>query len=227
MGPNGHDERAQRNREQHARSQQGAQRSDPTPQYVYWIRRGVALAIVIAVLSLVAWAVTALVGLVAGSDDTNESNEGASNAAPKDSKDGTDKGEPAQENSPKTCDPASISMALTSERTSVAVGASMPFTLDLTNDGEADCILDVSPEQTSITIFSGEDRIWSNSDCDDSGTKALFMERKAKTSTGSSWNGERSNEKCDQGLPKVKAGTYRALAEYKKSVSNELVFQVK
>lgn len=204
----------------------GPANQDPTPQYVYWIRRALALVIVIAVLSLLAWGISALVGLFNTEDPATNKDTDSSAPASADKDSGT-QAEPKNENSPKSCDPAAVDMVLGSERSSVTVGASMPFVLEVTNDGDKDCIMDVSPSQTPITIYSGEDRIWSSSDCDDSGTKALFMEQKAKTSSGANWNGERSDSSCSNGLPKVKAGTYRAVAEYKKASSNELVFQVK
>jgi hypothetical protein len=53
------------------------------------------------------------------------------------------------------------------------------------------------------------------------------MDPKAKTSAALSWNGIRSNESCDSGLPSVRPGTYRAVAKYKEAESKELVFQLK
>ncbi len=195
---------------------------DPTPQYVYWIRRAVALLIVVALVVVIVFAVKFVIGLFSA-DDTESGNNDQANSTHVDNEepqgdDGT---------SPKACDGTAISIALTSERNSVDAGTSMPLSLDVTNESDTPCVVDVSPATTVVTIYSGNDRIWSSNDCDESGTKPLYMDPKAKTSAALSWNGVRSNESCDTNLPNVKPGTYRAVANYKEAESKELVFQLK
>ncbi|MFD2839922.1 hypothetical protein ACFSYH_04975 [Populibacterium corticicola] len=194
----------------------------PTPQYVYWIRRAVALLIVVALIAVIVFAVKFVVGLFR-TDDTETADDGQTNSSQVDSEE--PKGDDGA--SPKACDGTAISIALTSERNSVDAGAAMPLSLDVTNESDTPCVVDVSPATTVVTIYSGSDRIWSSDDCDDSGTKPLYMDPKAKTSAALSWNGIRSNESCDSDLPSVRPGTYRAVAKYKEAESKELVFQLK
>lgn len=208
---------------------------DPTPQWVYWVRRIVALILVVAVLSLVGWALSGIVAAVTGDDTAKTSSEqtadqpkatdvqkaGASSDSDQESS------KKPSGNSPKACDPASVNLNIAVVKDTVSSGSSIPFVLEVANEAGAACILDISSTSTVLTVSSGQDRIWSNDDCDDSGTKAMYMEDSARTATDIVWNGARSNPECEANLPSVKPGTYRAVANYGETLSNELVFHVK
>lgn len=194
---------------------------DPTPQHVYWIRRAIALLIVAALIAVIVFAAKFVIGLFS-TDEPEPNNTGQTNSGEADSQ------EPAGDDgaSPRACDGTAISIALTSERTSVGAGATMPFNLEVTNESENPCVVDISPTTTVVTVYSGSDRIWASDDCDETGTKPLYMDPKAKTSAALAWDGIRSNESCDSGLPNVRPGTYRAVAKYKEAESSELIFQL-
>ena len=198
----------------------GPRKPPPVPQHVYWRRRIIALALVIAVIVLLVGLVKGVVGLFSG-DNKNDKNSSASPG-------GTDtKKTPEEEGkSPKSCDPTHIALDLSSVKKSVGAGATMPFTVTLTYSGSEACIVDTSPSEEVVVVYSGKDRIWSNADCDDSGTRAFLMDPQSSSDTTVNWDGIRSNKSCDADLPKVKAGTYKAVASYGDTKSKELVFTV-
>jgi cytoskeletal protein RodZ len=199
-------------------------RPDPTPPYVYWIRRAVALLILVALIAIIVLGIKAIAARFSKDEEPEVT---ASQSAKPDKKD-TKAEEPTDDGtSPKSCEPNTVTLSLNGTKNSVAAGTSLSMNLNVKNESEESCILDVSPTHTVVTVYSGNDRIWSNDDCDDTGTKALFMDAKAETTTAVNWDGIRSDKKCSSNLPAVKAGTYRAVADYKGSESEEFVFNVK
>lgn len=196
---------------------------------MYWIRRTVALLIVIAVLLLAFFLIKSIASLFSNDDakDPATSQSAGTNGSEKSESSDKNSNEPGDETSPAACPAGQVELQLTSVRNSIAQGATFPMTVTMGYAGETPCILDSSAEKTVVTVSSGNDRIWSNKDCDDSGTRPLRMESGARSEITVNWDGIRSDAKCSSGLPAVKAGTYKAIATYGDASSKELVFQVK
>lgn len=197
------------------------------PQYVYWIRRTVALIIVIAVLLLAFFLIKSVASLFSRDDAKETTNSQAPAKSGTDKETSVSKNEPGDDTSPAACPAGQVELGIKSARTSIAQGATFPMTVTMKYSGEEPCVLDSSAEKTVVTISSGKDRIWSNKDCDDSGTRPLRMENGASSEITVNWDSVRSDATCSKDLPAVKAGTYKAVATYGDSASAELVFQVK
>jgi len=224
-------------------------RKDPTPQYVYWIRRAVALLLVVLVVVLLVLVIKWFAGLFSN-DDSSSQGPGAGTAqgaaagkdtSAKGADNGSDKGTQSsgaqdaqsQDDSasgdagaPASCNPADIVLALSADDKSLSLGEKAEFQVDLSYSGKERCIVDLGATKEVLTITSGTDRIWSSADCESDDSRPYYMQQSARAKNTISWSGVRSDEKCSSGLPKLKAGTYRAVASYEKVESNELVFTI-
>lgn len=115
------------------------------------------------------------------------------------------------------CRPADLRVTLKGDR-SLSPGQNTTFRLSLVNGGAQTCLASVSDAVFELEVVSGKDRIWSTRDC---GKALSDFDKKlaAKAAVGwtVTWNGERSvkGEKCQQGSPTPKAGTYWAAAQLK------------
>lgn len=242
--------------------QRNAPRPDPTPQYVYWIRRAVAILILLALVAILVFAIKGIAGIFTKDEpDTQNSAEGTAGSGktkdpaptksakddsavsttkdgktdePKDADKAADKGGDSSKDDPKdskagapaACDPSAIVLALSSGSKSVVEGKGNAFNVDLTYQGQEDCLVDLNASEEVLTIFSGSDRIWSSADCETDSSRPYYMEAGAKAKNTINWNGDRSNASCAKDMPTALPGTYRAVANYKDVTSNELVFQI-
>ncbi|WP_435299314.1 hypothetical protein [Timonella sp. A28] len=203
-----------------------------TPQWVYWMRRILALVIVGALIVLVVFAVKAVLNVFSSDEPEKQSTSSATTDSDK-KKDSTQ--EPATPTPdettqaaqrPQACDPAQIKLTVSTASKELPAGTPMTFTLQASYKGEEPCILDVSAQETTVTMYSGEDRIWARSDCDATGSKPMYMEKSAKATLNIAWDGQRSTKKCADDRPLAKAGTYRVVAQYETAKSKDLVFQL-
>lgn len=220
---------------------------DPDAQYpqrpqvsqrTYWIRRIVALVILIIMIVVVVLGIKALVKAVTGPSETKEpatisEPEGTSPdgepAPPEPEKDA--ESEPVPEPStdasgPQACTPQSIETVITAGSTQFPVGATNQFSVVTKYLGTEPCTLDVGAAARPVTVFSGEDRIWSSADCDESGARVLMMAEGVQDTSQVDWDMARSDNKCTADLPAAKPGTYRAAVTVDGAESEPFVFNV-
>ena len=206
-------------------------------QRTYWIRRTVALLILVAVGVLAVWGVKAIVGLFASDAKGKQAEQPKDTPAPpdpnketKDGAKGTDKtaDDKADKDSsgPKACDPASLSFVLSAANTQFSVAKANTFSVVTTSNGEQPCTLDAGLAARPVTVYSGEDRIWSSADCDEKGARMLLLSKDVKDTATIEWDMVRSDDKCTPDLAKAKPGTYRAVIEGSAVQSEPYVFNV-
>ncbi|WP_157544386.1 hypothetical protein [Jonesia quinghaiensis] len=191
-------------------------RRPPVPQWVYWIRRTVALVIVLAVLALIVFAVVGVSRLVSSALASSDAGEGQGSAQSAD----------AGDTGPQPCSPDDLSLALSGAKQSVAAGQAMAFTVSMEYDGEADCTVDAGLTERVVTVHSGSDDIWSSAHCDDAGSRALLFSTGDKDEISVPWNTVRSDKECSSDLPALREGTYYAVVSYAGKSSQRVVFQV-
>lgn len=109
----------------------------------------------------------------------------------------------------------------------VASGA--PLNLKVTLSAvRGQCTAKIDPARLSLTITSGNDRIWSTSDCRQLIPQASLVLAEGKESSSTvAWDGRRSRPGCPAGQAPAKAGTYLAQAVYDGRVSTGQAFLIK
>ena len=189
---------------------------EPQPRWVYWLRRVLVGGAVVLVLVLV----VALVKAIGGGDGGGAAAEGAE-PTPSAS-------ESAPPDVTRPCEAADLQLALTSDASSYADGATPTFTVAVTNVGASSCTVDVGTTALEILVTSGSDRIWSSLDCAGEGAEGserlLLLAEGAQEAAVVPWARVRSNATCDSGLPAPRPGTYHAVARLVGAESGDLVF---
>jgi hypothetical protein len=216
------------------------------PASVYWFRRGLLLVVTVVLLVL-------LVRLIGGGgeDPKNSAATGpdpsASSGPPADpsatpsSTPGstpTDRptsgrttkptGKPSAPVTPKEvkCTGSDVRVDLIPASRSVASGAALNFAVQLTALRD-ECKASLDPTVLSLTIASGNDQIWTSTQCEQAIPRSTLVVAKGKV-TGATilWNGRRSAPGCLPGQLQAKPGTYVAKAVYDGQASATQAFQI-
>ncbi|MGV3713138.1 hypothetical protein [Pseudolysinimonas sp.] len=173
----------------------------PQPPSVYWRRRAIVLLGLVAVVVIVV-----LIIVRPGSE-----NAGQETPRPADTPDTEQTEAPAA--GPRDCDPAVLDIQPVTDSDSYASGQQPQISVQLTNNGSAACTLTVGEDQLVFAIVSGEDPIWTSSDC--LTTPAFEIELQPGQpvpNTPIAWDRTRSStDTCGTSRPEVVAGgaTYR------------------
>ncbi len=209
------------------------------PPNVYWRRRVVALVLLVVVLALVVWGVTALVGALRGDDPAADAptgsvadagdTEGSAATAPT-TQAGTGTGTEAQgEGEVPACGADTTAVVATADAASYALGATAVLGMTITNTGTVPCTLDAGSAALELLVVSGEDRIWSSDDCQEAPeNRPTTVEPGEAGMLASSveWPLARSAEGCADDLPALKAGTYQLTARAGEITSAPVVLQL-
>lgn len=184
----------------------------PEPDATYW-RRRVLVALAALVILFVA-----LQGLSGGDDD-----ELTTAPAP-----------PAAEpTSPPSADPVesepcpagSLEVAVSTDAASYEVGGTVELELTVRNTGDAPCGLALGQGEVELLVTSGEDRIWSSTDCEPAEPQDQGVLEPGGTQTSSvTWSTVRSAPDCPPDQPEAEPGTYRVNAQIRELVSDGAVF---
>jgi hypothetical protein len=204
----------------------------PLPPRVYWTRRLLLVAVVLALV----FAVSRLLGGSAESGDRADGPSAAPAAAPA--------GSPTAARTPSagaTGDPAPTATVPGKRnkkngatKTPLAVptgpcadsdvqvqpavedavaGSDVAITLELTTAESPACTWQVSPESVVVKLTSGSDRIWSTQDCPAAVQRQSVVVRKDDMSTVQvRWSGQRSDDECTRTTAWAQPGYYFATA---------------
>lgn len=167
------------------------------PARVYWVRRALALvvvgmlgtALVLGARALVSWAVPTLRGSSAsGAQPTTTSSTGVA-----------------------SCGPEVLRLAIVPAAQSFPAGVSPSFDLTIDNIGAEACLVEADDAHRQIVVTSGDDRVWSNQDCDAAdGDRTLLLAAGESDTRQFAWNLSRSAQGCPADLPSPDPGTYQA-----------------
>ena len=195
---------------------------EPQPRWVYWLRRGIVGGAVVMALVL-AFLVARAVG-AGGDEPAGGDGGGAVSETP--AAEDTEPTEPPPVTQP--CEAADLQLALTSDATTYAAGATPTFTVAITNVSGSSCTVDAGTAVLEVLVTSGSDRIWSSLDCAVQGSEGaermLLLSDGAQEAAAVPWSRSRSNATCDAGLPEPRTGTYHAMAKLAGAQSGDLVF---
>lgn len=214
----------------------------PEPERVYWVRRAFVLLVAVVVLTVAVLAVRAVASgadRAPGTDATDEAGSGGEVSAADDgaqpaedepaepSAEDQAATEPALSGGPVACDPAALTLTLTSDAQSYPAGVEPVLAVALTNTGSAACTVDGGSGNQVVTVTSGADRIWSSADCQgEVAERLLLLDPGAQDVVPVTWDRSRSDEACTGGLAAPRAGTYQAVATMLGVQSAPVVFDL-
>lgn len=210
---------------------------------VYWRRRMAVLVGVLVVVAVVAWACSSVAGpersadsaapfagipspdpllasLYAASQSTPKATPSAEESSPKPKRDTRRPGD--------DCDPDDLVVSLSGKREVYPEGTRPTFLVTLVNTGRFMCRVDVGPRALELRITSGQDRIWSSSDCiSGEGVDIRRLRRGIPYVRPVTWDRRRSAENCRAERLKARPGTYVAVVRGEDMRSAKAVFHLR
>ncbi|WP_049568666.1 hypothetical protein [Nonomuraea sp. SBT364] len=211
---------------------------------VYWRRRMSVLVAVLVVVAVVAWACSSSAGGPERASSAQTSQTPAPVAdpllaglrtlalgtatptpTPSPAK-ATEEARPRRPGEP--CAERDLVLGLQGEQEIYTGGARPHFLVTVVNTGDVMCKADVGPRAMEIRITSGEDRIWSTSDCvSGPGTEVKELQRGVPYVRPLDWDRRRSSGDCRADPPNALPGTYVATARMGKLKSPKGVFHLR
>jgi hypothetical protein len=193
-----------------------ATRRRPLPARVYWVRRGLVLAVALGMVFGIAHLLggtdsesggdtAQVVGAEAAADGTPPASEPLSTAGAKPGKGSKDRDKPkvtktktplAEPSGPCA---ASDIVATPKVKGTAYAGFKVTFRILLTTLESPACTWRVSPSTLAVKLVSGSDRIWSSQDCPASiPTTEVVVRKDHPAKVDVSWRGRRSDSACSQ-----------------------------
>lgn len=184
----------------------------PEPDATYWRRRALVALAVLVIL------VVGLPGLFGGDDEALTTAPGPPAAEPT-AAPSIDAAEP------EPCPAGSLEVAVSTEAESYQVGGTVALEFTVRNTGDTPCGLGPDQGEVELLITSGEDRIWSSTDCEPAESPDQGVLEPGGTQTSSvSWSTVRSAPDCPPDQPAAEPGTYRVIAQIRELTSEGAVF---
>ena len=126
------------------------------------------------------------------------------------------------------CSEGDLVLSMQGKQDVYASGVQPNFLISLVNTGPVMCSADVGPRSMEVRITSGEDRIWSNSECvSGEATEVQRLQRGVPFVRSLNWDRRRSSSDCRTDPPAALPGTYVAVARMGKLKSPMGVFQLR
>ncbi|WP_374947223.1 hypothetical protein [Agreia sp.] len=169
----------------------------PEPSKVYWRRRVLVLAGILAVVVII----VLIIVRPGSSSEVGSSTTSAISASPSASTPPTTPtvpqdvaAEPLADGKAPACDPASIQVTPVTDADTYAAGVTPQLSITLTNAGAAACSINVGTAQQVYTIRSGEEQYWISTDCqtDPSDLPTVIEAGATLASTPFAWDRTRS-----------------------------------
>ncbi|RVW00577.1 hypothetical protein [Rhodococcus xishaensis] len=197
------------------------QPTGPLPPEVYWRRRLVALGVLVVVIALIVWIISAVTGggssEPAAAADTAEPTEAST---PTESSDATEASEAAApepiDAAPVYCEDQSLAIKATPDLPQYSVGQEPSFTIAITNIGTAKCERDLGSglQQVLVYTLDGNERLWSNTDCYPYGEPGVeVLEPGGQRFFTIRWSGTTSDPGCLTTRNQVQPGAYTLVAQ--------------
>ena len=126
----------------------------------------------------------------------------------------------------QTCSDNVLQVTTQADAQAYPSGGKPRFTLTVRNIGSVPCRRALGPGAVEVRVFSGEDRIWSSADCDDSKEQGvLTLPAGQARATTVLWSGMRSKPGCVTGNA-AQPGTYRVSARVGDLIREGSVFRI-
>lgn len=189
----------------------------PLPARVYWVRRGILVAVALLLVLVVGKLLT---GGSDGAEKDDASDAGKASlvgteTSPTASSTATDavgprtgKGVPLAEPS-GPCDPEKVTVTAAGGKRPNDGRVEMPLVVRTTEEA---CTFVFSPDSVAVKITSGSDNIWSTQQCDVLPTADLIVRAAKPARVTFVWNGHRADDECSNAADWAGIGSYHAIA---------------
>ncbi|MFW2512777.1 hypothetical protein ACNI3K_03265 [Demequina sp. SO4-13] len=171
------------------------------PPTVYWRRRLVAVAVLVA-LALLLWFLIS--ATLAGEDEPGASPTASTSPQAQ----AVDSNDPGRE-----CTADDVTLAVEVSPETPSVGSVPAFDVAVEHTGDAACMLSTATEGTDLSVRSGEWIYYSTTYCPDSSAfpdAEWILQPGDNEALQATWSGERVDEDCSVLEPESGAGTYVA-----------------
>ncbi|WP_328990633.1 hypothetical protein OG394_30650 [Kribbella sp. NBC_01245] len=192
------------------------------PASVYWFRRGLLL---VALFALV-FVLLRVIGGGGGGEDPQQASmtpgagSGTNTPTTTPSSGTTTPGEVAR------CAGSDIRIGVAPATRTILAGGTLNFGIVI-GALSGSCKAEIDPTRLTLTVMSGNDRIWTSAHCQKAVTKATTVLADKTDYTGNiRWDGRRSVAGCTPGQTIAKPGTYTAQAEYDGRASAIQAFRI-
>ncbi|PIE25862.1 MAG: hypothetical protein CSA58_12520 [Micrococcales bacterium] len=209
----------------------------PLPPWVYWLRRGLALFLLLLVVVLLILGIRAL--LPDSGDAATSSATGTPAPTPTGKPVATDaETRKATETSTATasksgevamCTQAQIEVVATTDKDSYTAGDTAKLGMTITNTSKDPCQMDIGNGPLELRVTSGSDRIWSSDDCQKeakSDVRTIKPGEDGQMVSSMDWPVTRSAAGCKDVSSPVRPGNYRLIARAGDLQSKPAAFQV-
>jgi len=213
--------------------------SDQLSAGVYWRRRFLALLAGIAVLGILVWAVSGVIG--GNSTGSNTADVGhlshrhaQSTPAPvKPAATTPGPGEPspgaaaAAPGGTPSCTPADIVITLFATGAGYGQGQPPGFDVDVVSTAAGTCSFNVGPRYLALVVMAGQRRVWGSADCAPApGSLVTDLTRGVPAVLPFSWDLEASSPGCAAPAGQPGDGSYTATASAGGITSNPVTFRL-
>ncbi|HEY5184967.1 MAG TPA: hypothetical protein VIM19_08730 [Actinomycetes bacterium] len=210
----------------------------PLPPGAYWLRRALALVVLVVIVVAVGWAVRAVAGpgtdkqagagppsspaalassptsaapsspVAASSPTPAKSATPTASARPTDTASAT-----ASASTAPLCADAQLSIAVRTDHPTYPAGQQPKFTLAVRNTGTRDCRRNVGQDALELRVISGGVEVWSSDHCSPGGASDLRTLTPGQTFTATvQWARVSSQPGCPANQPSAAAGSYSVVA---------------
>ena len=209
----------------------------PQPPSVYWLRRLLALLVVVALVLAVRWVITRV---------TSSTTTATPSVSPTPSQ--TPTPTPTRTPTPTTsskpttsatasptstvvavaaCTDKDISVTASTDAATYPVGSTPRLRMRIQNTSSKPCKRDVGAPQNELVITSGSPRVWSSDDCFPGGQPLVQTIQPGQSySVTVTWLGKLSQKGCPPNQPAAKAGSYKVTGRNGTVVSAPAVFSL-
>lgn len=197
------------------------------PASVYWVRRGLLLVVVLALVAVVWWRwpsgdesepvaaePTPTASTPSSSPTSTES------ATPKETK--TKKPEP---DLTSPCSDSDIEVTVEADQETYPPNRPPSFTFAVQNVSDETCSREIGQAANELRVTSGGTQVWSSDDCSPGGADdPTNLEPEERFVQTVSWDRVTSSEGCPTGQTEAQAGTYQVVARNGDVLSEPAVF---
>jgi hypothetical protein len=114
---------------------------------------------------------------------------------------------------PKPCPTSSLKLAAVTDHPKYSVGDNPELSIEVTNKGTVSCVVDLADPQIVMRVYNGESRVWGSHDCKvEPGVDDRTLMAGTSVRVSIVWSGLSSQPKCAGSRPRVGAGTYTLYA---------------
>ncbi|MDX6256332.1 MAG: hypothetical protein QOJ11_2666 [Frankiales bacterium] len=125
------------------------------------------------------------------------------------------------------CASSAIKITLTADHTLYPSGVSPRFVLTVANVSASACRIDVGTANRGFLVTSGNDRIWSSSDCSKTSPNVATFKPKDTVGYSHTWTRQRSSAAgCAAAGTAARPGTYKVVAHLGDLISATMVFRL-